>query len=199
MRQADAFIPYQIPVPSRRPTSVLVLGVLGIVLASLTFFSVLVAIAMMIVARIFPSFAAVLAASGPEVAWLVVQSIAAVAFCAVLLWTCVAAIRLRPWARVGLLRWAWVYIAWLAVETTIGAVWAIPASLKAAATATPTTPIPAAPATTVPPDAALEYIFLAISVVLNVIYPVFVLVYMRKPHVRDAFEEPPPLAERAGP
>src|SRR5687768_4980399 len=120
MSQADTLIPYHVPVPNRRPVSVLVLGIIGIVLASVVVLAYIVSGVMWVVMRGFAS--RTLTYGGPtgvEDAWEVVDAIASLFFYAVLFWVSIAAIRMRPWARLGMLRWAGAYLAWVAVATVV--------------------------------------------------------------------------------
>lgn len=182
------FIPYHVPTPSRRPTSVLVLGILGIVLSALVLISAgIMVIALAALSR-SPLGGAFLGDTPEERFWQVVQMIANWAFYSVLLWASIAAIRLRPWARAGLVRWAWVYLAWVAIETAVVALRVIPAATAATVTAT-VTPSGGVVAPASPAERLAPYIVLAVSAVFNVIYPILVIAFMRRAHVRAAFGE----------
>lgn len=174
----DSFLPYEVPVPSRRPASVLALGIIGIVLASLTLLGGLVGLAFLILFQWFGPGMGVIFGTPAERTWQVVQMIASWGFYSVLLWVSIAAIRLRPWARGGMVRWAGAYLSWLAVETCVVALWILPADAASAANA-------GGPATPFLDWGA--YAVLAITVLLSSVYPIAVIVFMRKPHVRAAF------------
>ena len=177
--QPDAFIPYHVPQPSRRPTSVLVLGVIGIVISAIVLLMYVVAIAILIAFSNSLFNSAVFGASTDERVWKAVQWIASWTFHSVLLWASIGAIRLRPWARPGLVRWAWVYLVWIAIEAAIIAIWVLPSAAYDGSAA--------APATMQPSELMAGYLALVISVVGSVIYPIFVIVFMGKPHVIAAF------------
>jgi hypothetical protein len=180
MPQPDAFIPYHVPVPNRRPTPVLVLGILGIVLSSFTLLAHGFSLAMVMI--ILPDQRGVSVNPGDtraDLIWFAVQTIAAWLFYSVLLWASIAAIRLRLWAHAGMLRWAGLYLAWLGLETVVTAAWALPKAGAAAGTSGPTASAVF--------EQRMGYLLLAVSVTLAALYPIFVIVFMRKPHVRAAF------------
>lgn len=198
---ADVFLPYHVPTPSRRPTSVLVLGILGIVLSALVLISAGIMVIALVALSRSPLGGAFLGGTPEGRFWQVVQMIANWAFYSVLLWASIAAIRLRPWARAGLVRWAWVYLAWLVIETAVAALWVLPVA-GAAGTPAGATPVPVTPA-----ERIVSYAVLAFSVVFNGAYPVLVLAFMGRRHVRAAFDEEaagvaaamPPMAALAPP
>jgi hypothetical protein len=177
--QAGAFIPYEQPVPSRRPASVLVVGILGIVVASIALAYLVLSLALLIVLSRQQGFGITMWLTPEQRVLDVVQMIASWGFHSVLLWASIAAIRLRPWARVGLLRWAGAYLGWLAADTAIRALWVIPAVADFGAR------MRGGPATG---QRVVAYGVLAVSVVASMIYPVLAIVVMRLRHVRAEFE-----------
>src|SRR5688572_10312231 len=93
-------IAYETPVPPRRPTSVLVLGIIGIVLASLGLAGFVFTVGI----AVFALRGSV--SIGDGLRWPTAQMLLSLGFNVSLMWISVAAIRLRPWARVAWARWA---------------------------------------------------------------------------------------------
>lgn len=162
-------IAYATPVPPRRPTSVLVLAIIGIVLASLGLLGFVFAASIMVFVM-----RGDISMDGSRT-WHIAQMLVWLGFNGALMWICVAAIRLRPWARVAWARWAKAYILWTLVDFVVTVV-GISVYVDVNAPVW---------------QRSLPYLIAAVTVLLACVYPVFVLVYMRKRHVCAAFEVDP--------
>src|SRR5688500_6560173 len=113
-----ALLAYHAPPPSRRPAGVLVLGILGLVLAVLgTFVNgvFLLALATNLLGVSIPALGVSFAATAGAVPSAVI-AVGSIVFWAALVRACMAAIRMRPWARWAMVRWASIYLMWVVVS-----------------------------------------------------------------------------------
>src|SRR5687768_2873177 len=100
-RADSPLLSYHTPGPPRRPTSVLVFGIIGIVIASLALLRVV-----LFISRTLMSDIAFLSA-------LRFLSVAAsLAFHVALMWISIGLIGMRPAARMNAMRWGGAYICW---------------------------------------------------------------------------------------
>jgi len=142
-----------------RPTSVTVLAVIGIILGSLGVLGTGCAVMFMIGAR--QQFQNQIQA---PLAWLAVSALIGVAMCVLLLASSIAALKLIAWGRKGMLAYAMVGIVMNVVNAVVNLIYM---------------------------DSSKAAFMVGVALgglVIGMIYPVCVLVFMKKPHVVAAFE-----------
>jgi hypothetical protein len=169
-------IPYNQPhyemMPPPAPKSIMVLGIIGIVLASL---SLLCRTINLVVYAAMPDVREM-----PTATWEIIISIVSVAFAIVLLIAAIGVIRRAPWARTLILGWAAAYILLLIVELAVAIMYSVPATIEAQKNQ---------PNATIQPGfEGFAYCGATGAILLFLIYPIFVLVFMRKANVIAAFE-----------
>ena len=167
---------YQGPTPAvqLRPTSVTVLAIIGIILSGLGVlcgpFALLPYVTTMGPPN--PIVDAVKKAHALMV-WMFGSSLLSWLVSLLLLICAIGSLLLKRWARSGMLVYAIISIAMGLIGLVVSITWAFPAMQRAISGAGGSTG---------------GLIGGLIGGVLGLIYPVFVLVYMRKPHVIEAFE-----------
>jgi hypothetical protein len=178
-RVDSPLLSYQTPGPPRRPASVLVFGIIGIVIASLALLRIVLFIVGALMSGIY---------SSSSFAFLSVA--ASLTFHIALLWISIGLIRMWPAARRNAVRWAVAYIAWTLVEMILFGWWmsitsgeySLEHSLARA-------------------GRRIVRILPGMAVVC--IYPTLLIIFMRRRHVRDAFGrevvQPIPVAALAEP
>lgn len=167
-------LPYAgVPPMYDRPTprSIAVLSVIGIVVASLSLMC--------------KSANVVLHTTNSAVAqqagqWDFIDSVLSVVFAAVLLIASIHCIRRRPWARQLMLIWATFYLLFIVVDIVGACTWGVPHLIAQHRQKGQ-----------LPPGFETGAYIGAVGVLLAcAVYPIFVLVFMRKAEVIDAFENP---------
>jgi hypothetical protein len=199
------FIPYAVAVAPQRPTSVLVLGIVGIVLGAFGILGGLAGLLNYVVTLLYP---AAMTGFRPS-SWAVGLALGGLAFGAVEVWCSIGLLRGRAWARRAMVRWAAAYLAFIVLSTLVQCLVVLPemleslnATLAAAPAARGPTSAPASVSAAGTPTAAFAgmmsasmYASAVIGMFVATIYPVFVLVFMHRPNVRVAFDG---AAARAG-
>lgn len=183
--------PYTLPTASRRPTSVTVLGILGILLAAMALLSPFSLLFQWLAFRMpaprpagattnpFGNLQAQMYA-GPMLAWTIGATAVHAAMGAVLLSASIASLRLRAWGRRGMIGYAWVAIPVALIAGLINGLYVVPQTFASIS-----------PPGGGPPPAFVRGIAIASGLIgglLGMIYPVFVLVFFRRPSVAAAFE-----------
>lgn len=171
---APALLAYHAPPRSRRPAGVLVLAILGFVLAALGTVVHLLHGSVMIATL---AGAVSMAPPGAAVPQLVIAA-GSLAFWAALVRACVGAIRMRPWARWGMVRWAAIYLIWVVVSGVAHCTVVTEAELAG---------MPAGFAREYRPHV---YARTATVSAFEAIYPITVMFYMVRRKVVAAFEAP---------
>jgi MFS family permease len=209
---------YQQPVAVVRPTAVTVLAIFGIVLASLWMLmglgsGVSLVVLFSFMGSAFPPMSQ-LAGFRAVMIWSTVSGVVGALIGVVLLAASIGCLRMRPWGRTWMIRYAIADLAWVGIKFVVTVAWILPmqrtwataplpgpATAPAPATTAPTTtgssPGARAPATaTRTPLAAVYFGGVApddpivqscLAGVLAVIYPVAVLFYMTRPRIKGAF------------
>jgi hypothetical protein len=183
------FIPYAVPTAPARPTSLLVLAIVGIILGGMAVFGGIVAVVSFVVSRAYPSAMSGIQQSGWQLALAVVGLVVG----AVQIWCCIGLIRMKPWARVAMIRCVCAYLVFLVFSTVVQVLVVVP-QMVAMFNANLATANPAGGGGgAVPPvfNSAISmsmYFGAVIGLLVGAIYPTFVLVFMRRPNVLAAFE-----------
>lgn len=155
---------YHTPSPNRRPTAVRVLAIVGIVLASLSLLSEASSVAVYV--RYVPLRLA------PSVLRLL-QVLLPLILNAILLLLCIRAIRFQPGTPRAFVRWAWAYLGWIVLGYILNAM------IWASATMN---------------DSGMRPLFVRVLIMqaiysaIRSVYPALILLYMRRPRVRAAFD-----------
>jgi hypothetical protein len=187
--QPGPMIAYATPEPLERPTSLLVITIVGIIYAGLGLLYGVLSLA---------SFALFMAymrqQTGPlgasfQLGWNVTFVIGGMTLAGLLLWSSIAAMRMREAGRAWMLRWAWAYIAWKVFMLGTQALVIIPAAMATAASSSSTAGAPAGPRMmSMPPNARLFlYVGPLFSLAVSLVFPAFVLSFMNRAPVRDAY------------
>jgi hypothetical protein len=172
---------YQVPVPPLRPTSVSVIAIIGIVLASLGLICTPFAL--------IPFFMTSAAAQNPQIqmmhdskplmAWTIGSLAINFVLAILLLAASIGSLRLSAWARKGMIAWAIASSAMAIIGTAVQCVFVLPQLLAKMNSGNPADY-----------GAAIGGIVGAVfGIIFSLILPAFILVYYRKPHVVDAFAQ----------
>lgn len=179
-----AMLAYSTPVAPARPTSALVLSIIGIVLASLWIlvglmgiFQLIFAITMMrsVLSSKMGGFETVLRIQAFEG---VLAGIIGVA----LLTVSIACLRLVSWARRGMIIVAIVDLVFIIAKVILTITWLIPQQMSAMSSMSPM------PAAGMNPFAGAQTAIAAGQAILTAIYPIFVLVFMTKPRMKQVYD-----------
>jgi hypothetical protein len=180
-------IAYATPEVSVRPTSVFVITIIGIVYASLGLLSGLLGLVSFAFFAVYMRRQAGPFGAGFQLGWNLTFAFGGLLLAGLLLFASISAIRMREAGRVWVIRWAWAYIAWQVFTLAVQALVIMPAALAAA---TSNTGGPGGTGTVaMPPSARLiMYVAPLVSLVVTVVFPVFVLAFMNRAHVRAAYD-----------
>jgi hypothetical protein len=165
---------YQPPTPPRRPASVTTLAIIGIILGGLAVLCTPFSLVFYFVKFGPPN--PVIDATRNDPAWFgytIVSLTIGWIMGLVLLVSSIGALMLKEWARKGMLAYAWIAIVMVPITLVVNFVW-----LNAKLTA----------ATAGNPGAAIgQKIGGTIGPFVGLILPIFILIFMNKPHVKAAF------------
>lgn len=176
---------YQYTEPVKKPTSVMVLGILGIVFGSLSviclpfqFIAAFGGNAMRMGAAASSTYTPTPVMHG----WTIISTLIALPMAFALLAGGIGSVTLRQWARKLMVAYAAFSIVFILLSIVMSILIVIPETIRAmnAAAAASPTPPPAWVGT-------LVAVWTFIVLLICLIYPTFVLIYYRKPHVIDAF------------
>lgn len=165
--------------PGRRPTSVTVLAIIGLVLASLFLLCMPISLVFMFIDLGVPNPAMDALKSDPFLrAYSIVGTVFMILLMLGVAFCCIGCFYLKPWARSVLVLLSWVTVAYVIAGQVVNFLWYMPkmeAALRNAGA---------------PSNAmwASGPIGAAIGVVLNLAYPVCVLYFFTRPQVRAAFD-----------
>lgn len=167
-------------VPPAKPTSVMVIGIIGIVLGSMN----VICTPISLIPFIVPTPAGtnpgvdVMKSNSLLFAWIIIASILGTLLGAWLLANSIGSVMLKRWARKGMITYAWGAIALSLVGTAITLVAVVPQLMAQANGGTPEQK-----------GAAIGGVIGGVvGGLIGVILPIFILVWYRKPHVVEAFE-----------
>lgn len=155
------------PLPDERPTAVTVIGIINIIFGALGLTCLCISLVTMFMPQPYEQSAAL---RGFGILNLVIS----LALSGALLASGIGLMSRSAWARMLAIRWAIANLVWSVISLVASIAWVMPETMAAMADRMP--PEQAAMAST------MTYVFLGISV-LFMIYPVLVLIFMRKPHV----------------
>ena len=178
-------IGYATPVAPLRPTAVSVLAIIGIVYASVGLLNALAGL----VGQLIVALSLSVSTGLPNViiACSILIASGNLVLASLLLTASIGSLRMRAWGRDWMVRWACAYLAWLVVEAAVQLLVVLPETMNMITSAPNpggTTPPPAVPNFM----RAAMYGGVLVTLAFCVILPTFVLVYMRKPTVRAAFD-----------
>jgi hypothetical protein len=181
-----AVLAYDTPLAPRKPVSVTVLAIIGIVLASfwilvglMGIFQLVFTIAMM---RRFTT--AGMAGFETVLRFQAFLSVGGGIIGAALLTMSIGCLRLAPWARRGIIFVALVDLVFILGKVAVTLAWIIPAQ-QSAVTSLSTVPLPAASTAMTSVQATLA----AGQAIIMSIFPIFVLVFMTKARIKHAFDQ----------
>jgi hypothetical protein len=181
-----AVLAYNTPVAPRKPVSVTVLAIIGIVLASLWILAGLMGIVQLLftitMMRRFTT--AGMAGFETVLRFQAFLSVGGGIIGAALLTMSIGCLRLAPWARRGIIIVALVDLVFIVGKVAVTLAWIIPAQ-QSAVTSFSRVPLPAASTAMTGIQASLA----AGQAILMSIFPIFVLVFMTKSRIKQAFEQ----------
>jgi MFS family permease len=149
----------------QRPKAVTVFGILNIVFGGL---GLLCTPLGMCATSLMPHF---MNPSGGAKAWMLFSFILGVTCAILLLAIGIGLLNLRPWARKWAIGYGWFAIVWTIIGTLISAV------------------LTTSGAYGYSHDAAPGVVGGLLGSLVGLVYPILLIVFMRKPHVKDAFTE----------
>ncbi len=177
------------PAPPRRPTSVTVLAILGIILGALGLCG-MVSNLVQLVIKTNPVLVQMDRSPVMHI-WSPVSIVLGLGLTIALLAGSIGMLSLQTWARQMVLIYAVASLVLGVLGTIISAIWMIPIFNQLASDPDPAVRM----------GGVVGKYSLFISPVIGAIYPVFVLVFLRRRNVVEAFEPqppPPPLAPPVG-
>ena len=178
--------PLAMPTASRRPTSVSVLGIIGILLAAISLLSPFFVLIQWAAVRFLPNLSGRVATTSPVnrmyasdlLAWTVGSTAVHAVLGGALLWASIASLRLRPSGRRGMLAYACVALPWSLIVGIVNGLYVMPKTFAAIYGSGGFSP-------------AATYGIAVVSGVLGglfgTIFPGFILALFRQPHVVAAF------------
>lgn len=171
------------PLPSRRPKAVTVLAIIGIIWASLGVLGGLCNVLLLFVqmpAQQNPTLARI--QSDPFLhSWTIAGNVLSFLLSLLLLAAAIGAMQLRRWSRTGMITWAITTIVLTFIQVVVSITMIAPHL---------TDNMPANPA--VRTGAQIGYWGVTLFILALLIYPIFVIVYLRRPEIRMAFESDSP-------
>ena len=172
---------YEVPVPPLRPTSVSVIAIIGIVLASLG----LICTPFAVIPFVMTGAAAqnpqiqLIQNNKPLMAWSILALVVQFLLSILLLTASIGSLRLSNWARKGMIAWAIASSVMAVLSTAVQCVFIVPQLMAKMNSGNPADY-----------GAAIGGIIGAVAgIVFAFILPAFILIFFRKPHVVDAFEK----------
>jgi hypothetical protein len=175
-------IAYATPEAPARPTSAFVISIIGIVYASLGLLSgVFGVVSVVVILVIMRQQQGGAMFGGFKPGWNIMFALVGLVLAALLLFASIAAMRMREAGRAWMIRWAWAYIVWQVFTLAVQALVIMPAALAAAGAGQPGT------VALTPAMRLLMYAGPIFSLVVTLVFPVFVLAIMNRANVRDAY------------
>ncbi len=180
--QQVGMLQYAVPVAPRKPASVMVLSIIGIVLSSLALLAGLWGFVMFfIITRVIGGMTGASQASMWSVlmTWQLITTISLLILAILLLTVSIAAIRMARWGRMGMVWYALLHLAWVVVRAVLVVVWLIPEQEKQYA------------AMGVTPGMMPWWATWGgelVSIAGHAAFPVVVLIFFTRPKVKQAFE-----------
>lgn len=173
---APGYVPIDYTPP--KPTSVVVLSIIGIVFGVLGLVCVPLGLASYFVPSMQaqnPGIAAV-KANPPLFAWVLASNLFGLLLSVLLLLGSIGSLRLMKWARSLMIAYSVIGIAATIVISVVNLVWLTPVMFE-----------------NVPPEVrgvvkVSSYVGAVLGILFGLAMPVLILVFFRKPHVVDAFE-----------
>jgi hypothetical protein len=180
-------IQYETPAVPEKPASILPISIIGISLGGLTLLLRILGLAGAIVTMAMTSRMAGMPNFGSEYqVFQIVSSLIFAAFAALLLTASIGCLRMKEWGRAWLVRYAILYPIALLLEIVASVFVMVPAMTKMMSTVSPGGPPPPARMGSYMAGAMVGS--LAIQMVVLLILPVFILVMLRRPEVKAAFQ-----------
>lgn len=182
-------LPYATPMGNPRPTSVTVLAIIGIILGALGLLGGLCGLLPYVTSMPGKNPIVDMIKDRPVLyAWTVVSTVIHWGLAIVLLSSSIGALLLRPWARRGMV----LYAVCSLILTVLGLIMflalMVPMMSQLMSNSDPALRM----------GAIGGMVGEAVGILIGPIYPIFILVFMRRPHVLAAFGQAGP-AEPAGP
>lgn len=186
---AQLSLTYETRTAPARPTSVLVIGIIGIVYASFGLLGGVFQLVSIVVLLTLAKTAVAGVPGAEHYGWNVVFGIGDTLLAATLLAGSIASVRLLRWGRRVMLYWAPAYLAWHVFQAAVQALVILPvamASFNATAVGPAGTPGPAPMFMS-----SMIYAGVIIGLVISAAFPICVLFFMTRPHVRESFDRGP--------
>jgi hypothetical protein len=179
-------IGYATPEAPARPTSAFVISIIGIVYASLGLLSgVFGVVSVVVILVIMRQQQGGAMFGGFKPGWNIAFALGGLVLAALLLFASIAAMRMREVGRAWMIRWAWAYIVWQVFTLAVQALVIMPAALAAAGAGGAGGVGPMAlPATA----RMFMYAGPILSLIVTLVFPVFVLAIMSRANVRYAYD-----------